>query len=207
MKAGFRWMKELDEPSKNVFYSDITELLTGSPLLVTGCVVHRPGYNERYIPQYAERRWTLCRTAFHIAVERAAKYAKSIDARLRVYVERSDKPTESTLKGYFDEMRRDGLPFNKETSSKYRPMSPEELRGTLLEFRIKTKASPLMQLADLTLWPVCKGGYDQNNQNFKQLKESGRLLDSKCTPANGLLGIKYFCFPAQEMQKPAYAGS
>ena len=134
------------------------------------------------------------KTAFHIAVERAAKYALHHGARMRVYVERSDKVTEAQLKGYFDAMRKAGQPFNSETSAKYLPMQAEQLNPTLFEFGVKTKGSQLMQLADLVLWPICRGGYSRDDRAYGLLKASGQLLDAHCTPANGLMGIKYFCF-------------
>ena len=190
----FRWLSQLDELSRKAFYGDLSEMISRLPIVVTGCVVHRPGYNERYLEQYGPRRWKLCKTAFHIAVERAAKYAQHHGARMRVYVERSDKSTEQQLKSYYDEMRKAGQPFNSETSAKYQPMSVNQLRATLFEFGVKTKDSPLMQLADLVLWPICKGGYGPEDRAYRLLQSSGLLLDAHCTQANGLLGIKYFCF-------------
>jgi hypothetical protein len=156
--------------------------------------VDRPGYNKKYLTEYGPRRWMLCRTAFKIAVERAAKFARSEGARLRVYVEQSDKPNEGRLKGYFDSLRQEGLPFKQETSAKYGPLSATELKETLLEFGVKDKTSITMQIADLALWPVCHGKYHPDNLSLVALSESGKLLDARCNVDNGLLGIKYSCF-------------
>lgn len=190
----FRWLSQIDETSLTAFYDDLSAMIASLPIVVTGCVIHRPGYNERYLEQYGIRRWKLCKTAFHIAVERAAKYALHHGARMRVYVERSDKVTEAQLKGYFEAMRTTGQPFNSETSAKYLPMQADQLRDTLFEFDVKTKGSQLMQLADLVLWPICRGGYSRADRAYGLLQTSGQLLDAHCTPANGLMGIKYFCF-------------
>ena len=164
------------------------------PIVVHATVVDRPGYNKRYLQEYGPRRWSLCRTAFKIAVERAAKFARAEGARLRVFVEQSDRPNETRLKGYFNALRQDGPPFNQETSAKYGPLTPTALKETLLEFGVKTKTSVTMQVADLALWPVCHGRYHPDNLSLVALTESGKLLDARCTETNGVLGIKYSCF-------------
>ena len=51
-----------------------------------------------------------------------------------------------------------------------------------------------MQIADLVLWPVCKGGYDPADRVYAFLKKEKKLLDCVCTSTNGLLGTKYYCF-------------
>lgn len=173
--------------------SELTELMCSLPIIVHATVVDRPGYNKRYLLEYGPRRWRLCRTAFNIVVERAAKFASAEQSRLRIFVEQSDKKTEAGLKGYFDGMRSKGLPFDPATSAKYAPFGQAELSRTLLEFRVKSKSSVLMQLADLALWPVCKGRY-ADNLALTALKNRGKLLDSLCNPENGLQGIKYSCF-------------
>lgn len=195
-KGGFRWLAELDAGMRGDFFQDLTRLITEAPLIVTACVVHRPGYNERFLEKYGPRRWKLCRTAFHISVERAAKYALWSNAKLRVFVERSDKPTEAQFKEYFDTMRSDGLPFDGGTSAKYLPLTAADLHRTLFEFRVKTKESQLMQLADLTLWPVCRGGYNSEDRSYAALRDNAKLLDAHCTAENALFGVKYSCFPA-----------
>ena len=193
-KGRFRWLSQLGEVSLSAFYKDLSAMMADLPIVVVGCVVHRPGYNQRYLQQYGPRRWKLCKTAFHIAVERAAKYAMLHGARMRVYVERSDKVTEKQLKGYYEEMRQAGQPFNVQTSAKYQPMPVDQLRQTVYDFGVKTKESHLMQLADLVLWPICRGGYVPDDRAYGLLKSTGKLLDAHCTHANGLLGIKYSCF-------------
>lgn len=190
----FRWLNDLASGQYQAFMCELTELIISLPIHVVACVVDRPGYNKRYMTEYGPRRWQLCRTAFNVAVERAAKVALHEGARLRVYAERSDKLTEAQFKDYFDTMRKEGPPFNAINSRKYQPLKPEQLFATLFEFRIKTKQSPLMQFADLVLWPICHGGYNRNHRAYVELCKAGKLVDSLCTPDNGLQGIKYSCF-------------
>ncbi|MFZ1180541.1 MAG: DUF3800 domain-containing protein [Herbaspirillum sp.] len=191
---GLHWLSKLSSDRNMEFIDDLTVLIAHLPIHVLACVIDRPGYNRRYMKTYGERRWKLCRTAFNIAVERAAKVAIHDQMRLRVYVERSDKTTETQFKDYFDELRNQGLPFDVDTSEKYRPLAARQLHVSLFEFRVKTKESLLMQLADLVLWPVCQGGYDKNHRAYQELVKAGKLLDVRCTEENGLLGIKYSCF-------------
>ncbi len=194
MKDGFSWLRGASRAKRMRFLEELTDLMCSLPIIVHGTVVDRPGYNRRYLDEYGPRRWSLCRTAFKIAVERAAKFASSQGAKLRVYVEQSDKITEARLKGYFDSMRAEGLPFNQSTSAKYAPLVASDLAGTLREFRVKTKGSVPMQIADLALWPICKGKYRPDNISLVKLTEAGLLLDARCNPENGLFGIKYSCF-------------
>lgn len=192
-KKGFDWLRHANRAKQDRFLGELTELMCSLPIIVHATVVDRPGYNKRYLEQYGPRRWKLCRTAFNVAVERAAKFARIEGARLRVYVEQSDKTTEATLRDYFDTMRTTGLPFNPETSAKYSPFGQAELASTLFEFGTKPKKSIPMQIADLALWPVCKGKY-MSNDSLIRLTESGKLLDARCNGDNGLFGIKYSCF-------------
>ncbi len=207
-KAGdFFWLQKADASTQGAFYGALSDLMVSSPITAAACVVDRPGYNARYQHVYGDQRWQLCKTAFTIAVERAAKFARNRGARLRVLVERSDKATEQALKGYYDAMRAGGQPFDPQTSVSYEPLCATDLAQTLMEFKVKTKKSRLMQLADLALWPVCMGGYNPKQRNYVELKQAGRLLDAYCPGQEARLGIKYSCFAAPEKQKPADAGS
>jgi hypothetical protein len=199
----FRWLMSATDEVRGRFYDQLSSLILGLPVLVHACVVDRPGYNRRYFDAYRDERWKLCRTAFTILVERAAKYARYRGARLRVFVERTNVPTENQLKRYFTELRETGLPFDADRSSKYAPLSADHLRETLLEFDTRTKKSRLMQIADLVLWPVCIAGYHPDNRNYVQLVRGGKLLDCICNAENGLMGIKYSCFDAASVGQGA----
>jgi hypothetical protein len=205
----YRWLVDASAERKQRFMRELGELITALPIVALACVVDRPGYNKRYREKYGPRRWLLCKTAFSIALERAAKYARYREARLRVFVERSDRRTEEQLEVYYELLRNEGLPFDKGNSAQYEPLSAEVMKNTLLEFRIKGKESDLMQIADLVLWPVAIGGYRPDHQSYALLKEKGKLLEALVTEKNGLLGTKYSCIPegALEKQKPAFAGS
>ncbi len=202
-KNGFNWLEMIEIDERNRFYGELTKLILSLPIVVLACVVDRPGYNHRYAQKYGPRRWRLCKTAFNIVVERAAKFAAHKDARLRVFVERSDRPTEGQLKQYYEEMRNTGLPFDQSRSAKYSPLGADAMRKTLFEFKVKTKSSLVMQLADLVLWPACKGGYESSYRAYQELVSAGKLIDCHCTAENGLQGIKYFCFDTSETQEPA----
>jgi hypothetical protein len=83
---------------------------------------------------------------------------RSLDCRLRIYPERCNKKEDGVLKGYYNELKTGGPPFDPTTSEKYRPLAAEEFNATLLEFLPKAKTSPMVQFADLYLWPMCMGG-------------------------------------------------
>ena len=53
----------------------------------------------------------------------------------------------------------------------------------------------MLQIADLYLYPIAKGGYDPTYRPYVELMEAGRLIDAKFNEADRpLLGIKYSCF-------------
>lgn len=194
----FRWLRACPPVQQDDFNDDLRRLATRPELTAIACVIDRPGHNARYQPVYGDGRWRLCKTAFSIVVERAAKYARGRGCRLRVNVERSDKSVDARLKRYYDDLRSAGPPFSVDRSSKYSPLAAEEFLETLYEFRVKNKSSPLIQMADLCLWPVCIGGYDAQNRAYRALRDAGSLIDSKLpTTEVDACGIKYSCFGPQ----------
>lgn len=195
--GAFLWLTRVSATRRQQFLNDLGDVIAALPIHVLACVVDRDGYNKRYMTEYGQRRWRLCKTAFSILLERGAKYALHHDAKLRVYVERSDKRTDRQMRDYFDSVRENGLPFDQQRSSKYAPVAAPHLRAALYEFRLKDKSSNLMQIADLVLWPLCRSGYDTSERSYVRLKDAGKLVEVLCTEENGLQGTKYSCFDAK----------
>lgn len=191
----FSWIKELQKAEADEFYEDLYQLMRNCPVLGLACVVDRPGYNARYREKYGPQRWALCKTAFNVAIERAAKYARSQGYRLRVAPERCNRPEDALLKSYYDALKKDGLPFAKETSEKYAPLTLNDFQTTLYEFKPKYKSSPMAQLADLFVWPICMGGYHASNRPYKRLIEDKKLIECVIPEADWpVLASKYSCF-------------
>ncbi len=193
---GFSWLTQISASERARFMADLSQTITGLPIHALACVVDRDGYNRRYLDQYGADRWKLCKTAFSILLERAVKFAQHFDAKLRVYVERSDKRTDAQMKGYYDELKVRGLPFDGQRSAQYSPLGADDFKSVLYEFRLKDKQSELMQVADLLLWPLCRNGYALEEKSYNALKESGRLVEHLCSSSNKLQGTKYSCFEA-----------
>ena len=123
------------------------------------------------------------------------KYAIENNAKLRVYLERSDKKTDRQMKSYYDLLKSEGMPFASPTSAKYTPLTSAELSNALYEFRTKKKSSPIMQLADLYLWPIAMGGYNPNVRPYKRLVEDKKLIDCHILEEEiPYKGIKYSCW-------------
>jgi hypothetical protein len=200
---GFLWLERRPKRDQDIFYEDLYQLLKAVPVTGLACVIDRPGYNARYREKYGRQRWSLCKSAFTISVERAAKYARSLNCRLRVLPERCNKKEDGMLKGYYNDLKMNGPPFDPNTSEKYRPLAPEEFKQTLLEFLPKRKSSPMAQFADLYLWPICMGGYRANTRPYKRLKEDRKLIECAVQEADWpMLATKYYCFDAQKEQPP-----
>jgi len=193
--GNFAWVGTLTQDQRQQFIDELYQLMFRSPIIGISCVIDRPGYNHRYRERYGRQRWDLCKTAFAICVERAAKYAGRDYFKLNVFVERGDTKTDRRMKEYYTTLRTQDSPFSADSSSIYEPLSTQELRETLYDFKVKCKDSPVMQLADLYLWPMCIGGYDKNNRTYKRLKSDRKLID--CLLAEDeipALGIKYSCW-------------
>jgi Protein of unknown function (DUF3800) len=196
---GFLWLERRPKRDQEIFYEDLYQLMKAAPVIGLACVIDRPGYNARYREKYGRERWSLCKSAFTISVERAAKYARSLNCRLRVLPERCNKKEDQVLKGYYNDLKKTGQPFDPNTSEKYRPLTPEQFRETLLEFHPQMKSARMAQLADLYLWPICMGGYNGENRPYKRLRDDGKLIERVLTEADwAMLATKYYCFDAQE---------
>jgi hypothetical protein len=192
---GFAWLKNAQDDEAKKFYEELYLLMRDVPAIGLACVVDRPGYNARYLEKYGKNRWSLCKTAFNVAVERAAKYARKEGCRLRVAPERCNKPEDGLLKQYYEDLRSVGLPFAQTTSEKYSPLTRQEFRETLFEFKPKYKTSPMAQFADLYLWPICMGGYHQSNRTCERLRQDGKLIECVLPELEWpMLATKYSCF-------------
>jgi len=191
----FEWISGLPQQQRQQIFGELTEVLINLPVLGTACVIDRQGYNDRYRAKYGHRRWALCKTAFSIVVERAAKYARQQGCRLKVFYERSDKQNEARIDGYFAAMRTLGMPFDQTNSEPYGPLNSVQMRETLWECRKKYKSSPVMQFADLYLFPLCIGGYDQTDRALVTLRNHARIIDCVLPPEHQRdIGVKYSCF-------------
>lgn len=191
----FSWLGQLEEKERERFYAELTQLIVSAPVMGIACVIDRPGYDARYRAKYGKRRWALCKTAFSIVSERAAKYAASQGKRLKVFVEKADRQSDAKIRSHYAELRGEGMPFNSDTSAKYGPLAPEVLRHTLWDLKFKTKSSPLVQLADLYLYPLCRAGYEQSYRPYQVLRDEGKIIDS-VLPIEAIAqsGVKYSCF-------------
>jgi hypothetical protein len=191
----FEWLRGIPNAERDQFYEELYGLMRDAPVIGIACTVDRPGYNDRYLKMYKKEPWQLCKTAFSVVLERAAKYAKSREMRLRVYPERCNKPEDSLLKSYFESLKVQGMPFAQETSGKYAPLSQADFDEILYEFKLKEKSSPMAQFADLYLWPICMGGYNASNRPFKRLMEDEKLIECHLDQSDWpTLASKYSCF-------------
>ncbi|MEP5637214.1 MAG: DUF3800 domain-containing protein [Maribacter dokdonensis] len=191
----FSWLAQLEQHKLREFFADFDRLMIEFPAISIACVIDRPGYNNRYYEKYGRQRWQLCKTAFSIVVERAAKFAEKSDRRMRVYVEKTDKKSDRKIVEYFKEMRGSGLPFSDATSEKYEPMNASNLKETLIELRFRDKNCLFTQMADVYLYPLCRNPYDSLYRPFNLLKENGKLIESHLEDSEiGKMGTKHSCF-------------
>lgn len=191
----FQWLNSLGQTEHKRFLGSLQKFLLSLPVQGLACAIDRPGYNHRYFPKYGRQRWSLCKTAFSIVVERAAKHAVQHGLKLRVMPERCNPKEDKWLADYYSDLKASAAPFDAKRSEKYSPLQAVNFKELLYEFKLKKKSSPMMQVADMYLWPICMGGYDTTNHAYKALVEAKRLVDCVCAPEDvAQLGVKYSCF-------------
>jgi hypothetical protein len=195
-KGNFSWLGRVAPMIRQAFHEDLAHLIGTLPVLVIACVVDRRGYNDRYFELYRDKRWMLCKTAFAILLERAAKFADHSAQQLEVYFEACGKKEDRDIIGYQRAIKRDGMPFDANRSTKYAPLAAADFRRILLgDPKRRSKDVPMCQIADLVLYPVAKGGYAPEYLPLRHLRNSGKLIDSHVSSERiDELGIKYFCF-------------
>lgn len=194
-RGDFGWLKKPE--NARIFFPELDAFLLDLPAIGIAAIIDRPGYGARYREMYSERLWLMCKTAYSILIERAAKYADSEGRCLRVFFEESGKQEDRDLIKYARLLKTDGMPFNNATSSAYESLSPEDFRRIVMgEPKRRTKATALLQIADLMLYPMAKGGYDPTYKPYVDLMAAGKLIDALLPPTDRPnLGIKYSCFP------------
>ena len=201
-KKDFTWLAALQDREHRKFMRDLSDMLLTIPVIGHACVIDRPGYNLRYRDKYGRQTWMLCRTAFAVICERAAKHAMKNGCKLRVYVEEGDKSADSMIREYYAALRKEGMPFAADSAAKYAPLSAEELARTLYDLDFKAKTSPMAQIADLYTYPIARGGYESDYFPYTQLRERNKLIDCLLKEEEiPHLGIKYSCFELVEKEK------
>lgn len=91
------------------------------------------------------------------------------------------------------------MPFATEASDKYAPIGSAQFSETLYELRPKMKTSPMSQLADLYLWPICMGGYNARNRPYARLKADRKLIECFLPEEQWpMRATKYSCFDLVE---------
>lgn len=190
----FGWLKKPENAA--AFLPALEDFILSLPVISLACAVHRPGYVARYREQYRERLWFMCKTAYSILIERAAKYADEQDRKLEVFFEGTGRKEDRSIVEYTRALKKTGMPFAEATSGPYAPLSPEDFRRLVLgEPRQRLKKTPMIQIADLVLYPIVKGGYDPNYRPYKKLISGRKVIDSLLTPDQcSRRGVKYSCF-------------
>ena len=198
----FTWLSGLGEREYNRFMRGLGGMLLSVPVIGYACVVDRPGYNSRYREKYGRQTWMLCRTAFAVVIERAAKHAMKNGRKLRVYVEEGDKTADDMIRTYYKALRTDGMPFAGDAMAKYAPLGKEDLASTLYDLKFKKKTSRLAQIADLYAYPIARAGYDPEYYPYIQLKQQKKFIDCLLTDEEiPHLGIKHSCFELADEEK------
>ena len=200
-RDNFSWLKN---PERAVeFLRELEEFLVNLPVMGIAAIIHRPGYVARYAEQYEGSPWRMDKTAFSILIERSAKYARSKGRRLRVFYERAGNREDQDIVAFMENLKTEGMPFDGKNSAAYHGLAAAEFDALVLgKPNRRTKKTPMIQIADLYLYPMAKAGYDDNYKPYLALMKARRLIDSVLPPENrSLLGVKYSCFYGVDRHK------
>jgi hypothetical protein len=193
---GFAWLGKLDVEERSRFWSEYRRFLARVKVAGTACVIDRPGYVARgYGKREGDAKWLLCRSAFDIVIDRAAKFADLKKRRLRVFYERADPVTDKLIEGYFRNIKIGGLAFDEQTSAKYAPLSQVQLAHLLIGIEGKDKQNKILQIADSYLYAIARGSYQRKFDIYRKIAESGKLVTSQVDGSKAsVIGVKTYCF-------------
>jgi hypothetical protein len=91
----FGWLKNPEKA--RIFLPELDAFILALPVIGIAAVNDRPGYVLRYREKYNDRLWLMCKSAYSILIERAAKFADSQGRTLRVYFEESGEHEDREL--------------------------------------------------------------------------------------------------------------
>lgn len=199
-RQNFKWLKNPEIAAE--FMPDFTRFLTSLPVIGIAAIIDRPGYVKRYHDKYDGNPWHMDKTALTILLERAAKYADSRGKHLRVFFEQCGRNEDTDLKQHAKNLKIYGMPFSTPNPD-YKGLVAADFKRIIRgEPREKTKKMAQIQIADLYLYPMAKGGYDPEYRPYKQLKVAGKIIDAWLTPEDiPNRGIKYSCFSCPKNDK------
>ena len=196
-RGAFAWLGT-DEKKAAEFMGELEHMVLSLPVVGIACVIDRPGYNARYKEKYPEP-WMLCKTAFAILVERAAKFAARNESALEIYYEGAGKTEDRAIEEYAKALRSEGMPFDQGNSAGYQNLTASDFKRILNgEPNRVTKKVPMIQIADLILYPLAKSGYDRGYEPYKKLMAASRVIDAILAEGDAAtLGVKYSCFDGE----------
>lgn len=194
-KRSFAWLGLKSEEELNQFFQDLTDMITQCPIIAHGCVISRSGYLNRYSEQYGTNTWEMMKSAFSILLERVSKFVSLQEGKVIVYFEKAGKKEDKLIRNCFNDLRCQGAPFNPQTSGKYTPLEPEHLQQVLIGIEGKSKSNPILQVADLCLYPIAISKEKPQNRAFHALEQHRKLIDTILESSElESVGIKYYCF-------------
>lgn len=200
-RNNFAWLGA-DPEKERRFLNDLESFLLSLPVVGFAAVIDRAGYNQRYKEKYGDQRWWMCKTAYTILVERVCKYVDSNNGTLSIRFEQTGKAEDRALIGYAKDMKRQGAPFDANTSGHYAALTPADYKRIIESDPERvTKSSPAVQVADLFLYPMLKAGYDPTYQPWQNMLAAGKVIDAMLREEDrAWLGIKYSCFDAEKQK-------
>lgn len=202
-KKNFRELNNFSDEELGEFFQSLNQMAINSPVVIHACVVSRSGYLKRFEPVHGTKTWEMMRSSFYILIERAAKYVKHKNGRMKVYFEEIGGKENKKIKEYYEELKTNGVPFSSSTSSQYNPLSAKDFSNILAGIEYKQKNNLILQLADFCLHPIADVKKHPTNRAYQAFKNGNIIVDNQLSP-NLIteMGIKYYCYQNLETTKP-----
>lgn len=196
----FSWLGRLSDRDHDRFWSEYKFLLSNIPVIGLSCIIDRPGYVARGYLANANR-WLLCRSAFDIAVERACKFGRRDTKKLNVVFE-EDAGINKIMKGYFQNLKQNGLAFDANRSDRYAPLRQDEFSAILGQISHKPKSHPILQIADSYLYAMARHPYDKSFHVYRRLRDARKIANFALTNEEiPTMGVKHYCFELHNAKK------
>ena len=204
-RQNFEWL--FKNPKADLFHKQLDDFIMSTPVYGAACVIDREGYTGRYSKNENLEQWSLCKSAYHILIERALKFAVSRERKLSVFVEQTGKKEDRAIKQYHEALRSAGQPFNRQNSGKYCPLNAEDFReGLIKNVTFLEKKNPRIQLADLLAYPLARGQYDPDYLPYLRLIKSDMVVDQQFMEQAEIdeMGLKHYCADKKKVLKSTF---
>lgn len=122
--------------------------------------------------------------------------------KLKVWLEEHGKAEGRARLEHSADLKRDAMPFDQRPSGRYHPPGSDGFAEVLISCTRQQKSSPMIQIAGLMLFPVCRGCHDREHRAYQTPARARPLIAHPLRPdGEDIRGIRYSCLDAPEPKR------